>query len=87
MLRAAQVEACLDGLRSMLDIPVAANLALGGVYNNGVMGALGMVTSSLQLYQLYCSHTTSVPLGQRLAPPALLPLLNQLEKDRGDKED
>lgn len=67
---AAKVENAMDLVLNLLNGFVAVNLSKKDMpYNRGVVGACGMITSGIQLWQIYQTHMLGRELGARLQVP------------------
>jgi hypothetical protein len=67
--RSAQFENIVDGLKNGMDCVIGANIAYDKKWNNGVIGAIGVTTSTIWLWQYYCNMVYNNVLADRLAIP------------------
>jgi hypothetical protein len=68
--RVAKLENSVDLVLNGLNAFIALNLSNKHMpYHRGVVGACGMVTSSIQLWQIYRNHAMGEALAQRLEVP------------------
>ena len=59
----------MDLIVNSLNAVIAWNLMNGPTFHRGIIGAAGVITSSIQLWQLFRNETIGLSLAQRLNIP------------------